>query len=235
MAYTQANITRNELRNVSIPAPTATWQPIHHSFLVNETIAQLHMRGQDIIEEKHEIAAEGLRYFGQFKIAGDTPEYSWMLGLRNANDKRFGACGAFGEQVTVCSNLMFAGEEQFGRKHTLNIMNDLPGLISNCLDNWTEAKVVQNDRRETFKTTKITDRLMPQILVRSMEDGIISSSQIGKVWAEWKTPTHEDFAERTLWSAQNAFTEVLKEVNQMTMPTRTIKLTNLMDRVAAAA
>ena len=228
---TVTKISRNELSAIAAPAGTRTWAPIPHTALLEEVSTQLKFRGIDVMEERHEIARDGESYFGKLRVAGDTPEASWMLGLRNDNGQRFPAGFCLGEQVTVCSNLMFTGEIQFARKHTRYILRDLPGMISEGLDRWVDAKVVQNERVEKYKHTALTDRVVPQLLIRSMEEGVISSSQIGKVWGQWKAPAHEEFEPRNAWSVQNAYTEVLKEVNPMSLPKRTVALTGLLDRM----
>ena len=47
-------------------------------------------------------------------------------------------------------------------------------------------------------------------MVRSIDAGIIPPSRLPKVLAEWRQPTYEDFAERSLWSLFNSFTETMK-------------------------
>ena len=63
-----------------------------------------------------------------------TKSYRYVLGVRNSNNKRFPAGLVMGIAPFVCDNLCFFGEVEVSRRHTKNIMSDLPERIKTRLD-----------------------------------------------------------------------------------------------------
>jgi hypothetical protein len=53
-----------------------------------------------------------------------------------------------------------------------------------------------------------------------------------QVVEQWRKPKHEEFRERTVWSAFNAFTEVAKIAPVLELPRRTMRLQGLTDQLA---
>ena len=61
--------------------------------------------------------------------------------------------------------------------------------------------------------------------------GIIAQRMLPEVWREWREPGHEAFQPRTAWSLLNAFTSVLRplqERNPADLARRTMRLHALM-------
>ena len=231
-----ASVQRAELSHMPVPAGTRSWSPIPHNLLIDQVLEATEEMGLNITKEWHEVDNGGLRYFGKFFI-GDEREteagYNFVLGVRNSNDKTFSAGVCCGSSVLVCSNLCFSGDITLSRKHTRFIRRDLPGMVYNAVDGVVDMREHQYKRIQAYKAAKIGDLHMSALCVRAMVEGVISSSQIGKVWGEWKEPSHSEFESRTVFSAMNAFTEVFKTVNPMTMNVRGQGLHQLCDRAAS--
>lgn len=220
------------LANVIVPAATDTWQPIPHDSLVNRVREGLSNANLEIVGETHALAKDGNRYFGLFQVAKPgmaLEDYALVMGLRNSHDKTFPAGITVGSQVFVCDNLAFSGEIRLARKHTKNIFVDLPGKVSQAIGMLSDAWVSQENRFQAYKATGLNDRRdVHDILIRAIDNGAATVTQIKHVLAEWRTPTHEEFAPRTVWSLFNAFTEVAKG-NLEALPSRTIALHGLLD------
>jgi len=73
------------------------------------------------------------------------------------------------------------------------------------------------------------DREAHDLVVRAVDCRVISTGQIPRVLAEWRTPRFEDFRPRNAWSLFNAFTEVLKVGNPHTFAPRGEALHGLFD------
>ena len=66
-------------------------------------------------------------------------------------------------------------------------------------------------------------------IIRATDVGVCSNRQIPAVLDEWRTPRHEDFRRRNVWSLFNAFTETLKDGSLSELPKRTEALHGLLD------
>ncbi len=221
-----------ELLAVHTPAPTETWFPIAHDDLVTRVKAGLGNANLEIVGETHALAKDGNRYFGLFQIAMAgmaLEDYSLILGVRNSHDKTFPTGLVAGSQVFVCDNLAFSGEVNVMRKHTVNLFRDLPGKVSQAIGMLADLWVSQENRYQAYKGTNLNDaRDVHDLLIRALDNNAATVTQLKHVLAEWRTPSHEEFAPRTVWSLFNSFTEVAKG-NLEALPARTMALHGLLD------
>jgi len=237
----------------TLPEPEAAGPrhtPIPHSTLLEEVENQITTVGLTTIQEVHALSHENLRYFGMLEVAPAPvldpvptemnspildPDYSIILGLRNANDKTFLAGLVVGSGVFVCDNLCFSGEIKVGRKHTPNILRDLAKLIAEALQQVAALKDFQDQRLATYKQHELNDAQVNDLLIRALDADVIASSKISQILSEWREPRHPEFREAgpTTWRLMNAFTEVLKprrESNDLfTLPAKTEQLHVLLD------
>src|SRR5512137_1922074 len=143
-------VDRNGLANVPTPDPVGRWMPVPHMTLVTELETALKPHNMQIVNETFKLDKAGARMFGMLQVgnckeAGD--DFGFAVGLRNAHDKMIRAGLAVGMGVGVCSNLSFRGEIVIGRKHTTEILIDLPLLMSSAItklaEKWdTQGKIV---------------------------------------------------------------------------------------------
>ncbi len=221
-----------DVRGVETPAPTETWYPIPHHELLDSVRRSVEASGFNIIQEAHALAREAAHYFGLMQVAnGKTSEdYTTIIGLRNAHDKRFPAGLVVGSQVFVCDNLAFSGEVNIARKHTRFIMRDLAQLIERGMGQLVDMRHTQDQRLEAYKGSRMNDTQANDLLVRAMDARVLPVTKLPKVLEEWRRPSHKEFAEdRNAWRLFNAFTEVLKGTNVFHMPKQTQALHGLMD------
>ncbi len=221
---------RRQVVEIPTPHATATWTPIPHIALVTqvETI----IRGNDLIvgTQAHSLSHDGQRYFGLMEIQRHETDqdYCWVLGLRNSHDKSFPAGITAGASVFVCDNLSFSGEVKLARKHTRFILRDLPRLVQSAVGRLMERWHHQDQRIGSYKLAAVNDRTAHDLVVRALDVGVCTSRQLPRVLTEWRTPRHEAFHPRTVWSLFNAFTETLKG-NLTDLPRRTEALHGLLD------
>jgi hypothetical protein len=140
MLHCGANgVTLDDVRAVETPEPSfrgekgkRIFHPIPHALLHDTVIDQLGESGYEVQESSHGLTKGGDRYFGLIQVRHNSePEvardHGLVIGLRNAHDGMFQAATALGARVFVCDNLSFSGEVVVGRRHTRNILRDLPG------------------------------------------------------------------------------------------------------------
>lgn len=224
--------TIQQVADVRTPDAEKGWQPIAHDVtidLVKETLASRHLT---VANEAYALWAGGNRMFGVLELRnGENPtDYALTIGIRNSHDKSFAAGAALGSKVFVCDNLAFSGEITFARKHTVNIVRDLPQLVSAAIGRLVDLRGWQDKRIAAYKTFELTDALAHDIIVRSLDRRVIGPMKLVDVVAEYRKPRHEEFAPRTAWSLFNAYTEIAKGAVRQ-LPGRTQALHGLLDEV----
>jgi len=136
--------------------------------------------------------------------------------------------------VFVCDNLAFSGEVQIGRKHTTNVLRDLPALVRGAVSNTRVMAEKQHVRFERYAQAEMKDSVVNHTIIRMLQLGVISSQRVEKVVNEYYEPSHVEHlnaaGKRTNWTLFNAATEALKGVGLQSMPQRTIALQGLIDQ-----
>lgn len=235
--------TLEEVEKVQTPEPKGRWHPISHIALYNQVRTALHSLDMTVVNEQHALGNGGDRYFSLLQVArnrtieipGDDAspteeDIAYVIGLRNAHDKRFNAGLAVGAGVFVCDNLSFNGEITLGRKHTTFINRDLPVLTARAVgmlaDKWTNM----TQRFDIYKETEVSDAQAHDLMIRGLDTGACTTTQIPAILKEWRTPRHPEFATgKTGWRLFNAFTEIAKSTSVFSLPKRTQSLHALID------
>jgi hypothetical protein len=227
------NITRAELGQIPAPIGSHSWRPVSHLTVLNQVEDRLSQQGITIIDQQLTVSHGGSRFFGVLHVknamapAGCLP----TVGIRNANDQAF-ACGiAAGLLVICCSNGSFSSDEiALSRRHTTNIMRDLPDLVQSAVHRLGEMWAHQVQQVEAYRGARLSDIRAHDLIVKSLDAGAFSASQIPDVLREYRDSSHEEFQPRTAWSFFNACTEVLKKANPFSLPARTKALHAVCDQ-----
>lgn len=226
--------TLEQVTQVPTPAAEGRWHPIAHRGLydhVVKALGELHMR---VVNEQHALTKDGARYFGILQVANGATtgeEYAYVLGLRNGHDKSIVAGIAVGSQVFVCDNLAFSSEIVIARKHTTFIERDLPVLTGRAVGQLSSRWNDMDKRFEAYKGLELNEARANDMLIRALDLGAITSTQIPYILNEWRHPSHEEFkmAPKNAWRWFNAVTEVAKGTSIFTLPKRTQSLHSLVD------
>ena len=232
--YKCEEVTRPALEGVVLPPATESYQPIGHNVLLDMVEDQMGEIGFRFGAQHHGLSHDGARYFGIVELVNGAShdEFVMLAGIRNSLDKRFGAGVVFGNQVLVCANLCFFGERKVGRKHTPNILRDLPELVAEAVSGTRALQHQQVQRIEHYQGIPLTQRDSDHFVMNLLRHKVISSSFIGKVVKEWDEPSFDHGEKRTLWRMHNAVTETLKDTNIQDLPTRTIQLQRIADQMS---
>lgn len=230
-----------EVLEVQTPQKTETWTPISHGFLIDQTKKKLDENGFDIVDENHNLARFGQRYFGLMQVqdrsAPENPDRATIVGLRNGHDKCFPAGIMAGNAPFVCSNLIFNNEIVIARRHTKNIMKEevagnIFQKIANAIGQLRESWMGQEKRVEAYKGYDLSSTSEANdLIIRAFQNGSCSKTQIADIVGQWNKPNHNEFADRNLYSLYNSFSEVWKG-NLGLLPNRSTQLHALFDSVA---
>ena len=204
-------VNRDEVVLIDTPRSTDPGHPVPHIDVSDAVTTVVRAHEWDIVGEKFGLAREGQKMFGVMEISrSSSPEWHRCIGIRNSHDKSFAVGLSAGIVVCVCTNMAFGGTTVIKRRHTSGI--DLAELIDRAVasleDDFLTTETVCEDLKDVY--LKDDDEARSSI-VRAAELGIINSSDILPVYREFKTPSHEEFAEPTRWSLLNAFTETVKK------------------------
>ena len=232
-----SRISLDGLGALADPVPyTDTHYPIRHDVFVELAKTTLRGGGYEIKTEEYSlIQEEGAKdnMFGLLTLSNGYDDVGRVVGLRNSGSMHFLAQLGAGDHVFVCDNLVFTAQIIVGRKHTKNIMVDLPALMNSAVKTLGSEFKRQEGRREIYRGTEISDAMAHDVMIRTMKTkdntrGVPCSSLTAWV-DEYRNPRHEQFKHGTAWGLQNAFTEVAKKWNFATMQNRTEGLIQVMD------
>ena len=225
----------DQLKAVKTPEKTATHTPIPHSLLVSKTRTALDRAGFSITEEEHALARGGQRYFGGFALTGDDikgEDRRLVFGLRNSSDKSTAASACMGNSMMVCDNMCFSSDVKLARRHTVNILRDLDGMLAKAISRIVTSWHDMGQRIEAYKVAEISNDRASNLVVDLAEVKALPERDVYKTAKEFRSPRHPEFRGNTLWNLYNSVTENLKGGDLSKLPERTMKVQSLFDSIA---
>lgn len=230
------SVQREQLLTAHTPLPTRTWRPIPHSTLIDQVENSLKSSGLDIVAESHGMTQDGNRYFGLMQVGGGDGDFGMVVGLRNSHDKKFPAGLVVGASVFVCDNLSFSSEIRLDRRHTVNILRDLPQLVDRAIGQLGDHRRTQEQRFLTYQQHELSNSQANDLMIQALDAQVIPVTKLPDVIKEWRTPRHIDFAKNghTAWRFFSAVTESIKG-NLEQLPKRSCALHGLLDSVCGLA
>ena len=203
-------VTLEELSAVPTPAPAKRWHPIPHHLLVTRVKETLAEAGFTIRRESFGLSRGDARFFGVMDLEARLAEQVTLaVGIRSSIDQSFPLGFCAGSRVFCCDNLAFSSELMVRRKHTINGGQRFSGDIAAAVAKLGHFREEESARIDSMRATHVADDRADALILRAWEKGILSSPVLPQVVRLWRSPNHEEFRERTLWSLMNACTEAL--------------------------
>lgn len=226
--------TEEQVRATQTPEVSQTWQPVPHAALLDNALREIEAMNMRVKDQAFALWNEGKRMFGYLEVVNghNQPDYGMVIGLRNSHDQTLPVGLAVGHRVFICDNLAFSGEVVISHKHTSRVLEKMPILMGRAMNLLIEKRGVQDRRISAYKDCQITDREAHDLMIRSLDSGIVAPSRLREVVDQWRKPAYPDFEPRTAWSLFNAYTYVLKEHPVMDHQRRTLNLHYLTDQLA---
>ena len=225
----------DQLKAVKTPEKTATHTPIPHSLLVSKARKALGKAGFSISEEEHALARGGQRYFGGFALRGEGitgDDRRLVFGLRNSSDKSTAASACMGNSMLVCDNMCFSSDVKLARRHTVNILRDLDGMLAKAISRIRSSWADMGLRISAYKESEISPEVASNLAGDLAECKALPERDVYKTVKEFRDPRHPEFRGNTLWNLYNAVTENLKGGDLSKLPERTMKMQSIFDGVA---
>ena len=170
-----------------------------------------------------------------FQITGpnlDSSERKLVLGLRNSHDKTFAAAICIGNKMIVCENLCFSSDVKLARRHTVNIIRDIPRVLSEAIGRIAGHWADMMQRITAYTETILNFQDVCHLTTLLAESKALPARDIFNVTQEWISPRHEEFNTPTLWNLYNAVTENLKGSDLTKLPARTMVMQSIFDSQA---
>ncbi|NIT57183.1 MAG: hypothetical protein GWN00_13410, partial [Aliifodinibius sp.] len=163
---------------VDCPAPSKRWHPISHGDARNLTLEAVDRAGLTVTEERYALSGNkkkgngDTRMFGELILGGGDlslpDDFRMALGLRNSVDQTISLNLCGGESVMVCGNMCFFGEFMTKRKHTINIMADIPSMMDQAISTYLEGFVDRANEIERWKTIELSQPDVDHIVMECM-------------------------------------------------------------------
>jgi hypothetical protein len=176
-------------------------------------------RGLRASSEQLGLRRDGQMLFGVMKVAtADTSDFVTTLGFRQALDHTMSIQICAGASVFVCDNLAFSGETIVLRQRH-NWSFHLSYQLTGAVGRWQQKSEALVTSINDLKSRQLSDTEAKAHICDVFAQGIMPARFLRDVVAEYQNPKHEEFAPRTAWSLNNAFTEIQK---QMPLSTRLV-------------
>lgn len=205
---------------------TDTWMPVHHGNLITTMEDVIYDQGHQVIKRSYSLSGDGKKMFGCWELQPFDGTMAYTLGFRNSMDKSMALGLVGGTKVFVCDNLSFSGDFIAFRRHTANILHDLPKLVFDAI---TELNYSLKAFAAWHKklSTYILRRVRAQILtVKAMDMGVITPSDYRKLYGAYFDHGAE-YGEPNLYAFHGAITSILRDKNLFANHQRNTKLNKL--------
>lgn len=231
------HVNRAMLDQVKIPESTRSFRPLPHGEFTDLLTRSVETAGFEITNTDLVLAKGGNQLFGTMYLA--RPEtsalgYGAAIGFRSSYDKTLSVGLTVGSQVFVCDNLAFSGDITLFRRHTTNLMTDLPFRLFTAIQQLPKYFARDDKRYVEYRQATIDQRDADHLIAQALRSNVLGTNQANTMLREWYTPSHAEHTEggNTVWRLLNAATEALKSDSVLglrTLPFKTQKLQQQFD------
>jgi hypothetical protein len=205
-------INRSALKHLPMPEATATHQPISHHTLVEQIQECLSYRHLSVVREEYAVSPDGMKCFGLLELNVEYAGVRFAIGLRNSNDKSMRIGLVAGYRVTVCENKMLTGDfNPLSAKHSKNF--NLIDAVSVAVDR-IQRNIGRVEQHIGVKKQKmLSDESAKSLIYEAFLNRKIPMSLMRSVHREFFVePEYAAFADKSLWSLENCFTNAFKKL-----------------------
>lgn len=199
-------------------------QPINHGDALEMFRSRLEANNIKIGNERGLLSPNRMKYVYVADVnVNDTADYVFTVGFGNYNNRQRAFFGIAGEKVNVCSNECYGGIMPGSKRHTTNIGDRLIIKIDDIIETFKQFRERRTRKITQLGQTKFNDQNVANCLLYMIRNSAISNSDIARIVKEWDNPRHVEFEDKTAWSFQNCFTEIVKRTDN---PIRRMELTS---------
>lgn len=217
---------KSDIEAVETPNPTATWQPIPHTAVLEELEKALASLGIRFSPNTFELARDGKHMFATYSYQ---LSQVGQIGVRNSHDKTLSLAVCGGIRIINCSNLMFSGEWHQFRRHT-------PGIAKSGIGDFL-ARACESIRGNAPALLDWMDTLAHYPMDRVQADhftmeaircGIVPPSKVQQLDDARAIEVDQNYGE-TLAASYQGTTRVLREYDPSAVTWRCQRLNRLTE------
>jgi hypothetical protein len=207
-------VTREELKDFSIPNATRTHQPLSH-FQITEVLEEaLSYRYLKVVRDEYAVSPDGMKMFGVMDLNTEFGDVRFSVGLRNSNDKSMRFALTVGYRVFVCDNMAFSGNfTPLLHKHTKSF--NLEDSISIAVDRIQRSFLPLGRKLREMREISLSENQAKLLIYEAFMDGNIKGLPrhlMPSVHELYFEPQYKAFYPRNIWSLSNAFTSAFKKL-----------------------
>ena len=216
----------------TLPDATETFHPVAHGELHKMFMQASEAAGLTIVPAKFQLSPEGEMAIGTYNLTDtrlECTETKAQIGWFNSWDKSCSARMYMADEIKWCTNGMVFAMRVLARKHTVNILADLPFGIAKAMEDAVPKFLGNRVRIETYKSVTLETKDADHLLMEHWRQGILGDRQLKRAHSEWVEPTYNAFKQRNVWSFHNAITESLKSAVVFDAPHLTTLSNDILD------
>lgn len=241
IALNNAYISSAAIDNVPVPSPTASYTPVPHRSLMHNVMSAFTSQGFDIDKPTHQIHKKKARFVSMFSVSGgglpQDKALRWMVGVMNSYDMSRSVTLLFGAEVRVCTNGAIIADHRLKTRHTLNVWDRIPDLISQSVGVFGDTIVRAQQRNDKLREIVVDDRRMIDAFAMEVARRKLLPETKAVAYAdEIHNPSFDyGIKENTLWNIHNAYTHVAKGMEAGDFARRVIQFDKLLDETFVTA
>lgn len=227
-------ITREQLAEILPPEATDTHKPIAHINLITSLLETLSFRHINVVHDEYAVSQDGMKLFGCLDLETMGDGFRFSIGVRNANDKSMRLGLVVGVRVLVCSNMAFHGDfTPVLAKHTKHF--NLQDALAVGVDQMQRHFKPMAEQIDHWRQAQLTDGQAKEIIYRAfIEDQLDAPKHLARVvHGQYFNPQYPEFAPRTEYSLQNAFTGAFKILDPIPLYKATASLGEFFSTISA--
>jgi hypothetical protein len=216
IALSKAYASSTAIDKVPLPPQTESYTPVPHRQLVHAVVSSFTSLGYAVDKPEHQIHKKKARFSTTFSVSGkELPSdktLDWQVGILNSYDKFRAIHILFGGKVFVCSNGLIIADHQLKTRHTLNVWDRLPALISQTVAAFGTTIALANNRNNRLRETSVDDpRFIDAFAMEVCRRGLLAPTKALEFADEIHEPSFDyEIKPNTLWSIHNAYTHTAK-------------------------
>lgn len=235
----ESYLSSSQIDTIPVPVPTHSYTPIPHRQLMHMAMSAFTKQGFTIDRPAHQVHKKAQRFVSTFAVSGgglpEDKSLDWMVGIMNSYDKTVPVTFLFGGTVRVCTNGMVVADHQLKTRHTRNVWDRIPDLITETVSVFGDTIVSANQRHQHLKEIVVDDkRLIDAFAMEVCRRGLLPASKALGFANEIHNPSFDyEVKENTLWSIANAYTHIAKGAEAGDFARRVIQFDKFLDATFA--
>ena len=225
-------VTRDQLAAIPCPPAEGRWRPVPHHEVLDYSVKALDDAGYEIEKMRLGLTRDDQRFWGTLVLrSAIVSGVSLACAVASSLDKSCSLRFGYGHSVFVCDNGAWRVEETIARKHTTNGVTRYQEALCLAVSKIESFKQQEASRIKGLTYRELKDIDAESLILRCYEAEILSPRTVHTAIKEWRTPSFEEFSDRTAWSLFNAITLAIgnrAKTNPQVHAALTIKLGALL-------